>query len=144
MDPDEQLGKIRDRIDVIDSQLLELISERARCAQEVAQVKLDASQSDEAPTVFYRPEREAQVLRAIQERNPGPLASEHIASVFREIMSSCLALEQRVGVAHGHGGEGALTVDQGDRGGASEGRAAQREAAGGDALGRGQREPCEG
>ena len=71
MDPDEQLGKIRDRIDAIDSQLLELISERARCAQEVAQVKLDASQSDEAPTVFYRPEREAQVLRAIQERNPG-------------------------------------------------------------------------
>ena len=99
MDPDEQLGKIRDRIDAIDSQLLELISERARCAQEVAQVKLDASQSDEAPTVFYRPEREAQVLRAIQERNPGPLASEHIASVFREIMSSCLALEQPLSVA---------------------------------------------
>ena len=99
MDPDEQLSKIRERIDGIDSQLLELISERARCAQEVAQVKLDASQSDEAPPVFYRPEREAQVLRAIQERNPGPLASEHIASVFREIMSSCLALEQPLSVA---------------------------------------------
>ena len=40
-----------------------------------------------------------QVLRAIQERNPGPLASEHIASVFREIMSSCLALEQPLSVA---------------------------------------------
>jgi chorismate mutase/prephenate dehydratase len=99
MNPDEQLSKIRDRIDAIDSQLLELISERARCAQEVAQVKLNASQSDEAPPVFYRPEREAQVLRAIQERNPGPLASEHIASVFREIMSSCLALEQPLSVA---------------------------------------------
>ena len=99
MDPDEQLSKIRERIDAIDSQLLELISERARCAQEVAQVKLDASQSDKAPPVFYRPEREAQVLRAIQERNPGPLASEHIASVFREIMSSCLALEQPLSVA---------------------------------------------
>ena len=71
----------------------------ARCAQAVAQVKLDASQSDEAPPVFYRPEREAQVLRAIQERNPGPLASEHIASVFRELMSSCLALEQPLSVA---------------------------------------------
>ena len=46
MDPDEQLGRIRARIDAIDSQLLDLISERARCAQEVAQVKLDASQSD--------------------------------------------------------------------------------------------------
>jgi len=99
MNPDEQLSKIRERIDAIDSQLLELISERARCAQAVAQVKLDASQSDEAPPVFYRPEREAQVLRAIQERNPGPLASEHIASVFRELMSSCLALEQPLSVA---------------------------------------------
>ena len=75
MNPDEQLSKIRERIDAIDSQLLELISERARCAQEVAQVKLNAPQSVDAPPVFYRPEREAQVLRAIQERNPGPLAS---------------------------------------------------------------------
>ena len=79
MNPDEQLSKIRERIDAIDSQLLELISERARCAQAVAQVKLDASQSDEAPPVFYRPEREAQVLRAIQERNTGPPASAHAA-----------------------------------------------------------------
>ena len=99
MNPDEQLSKIRERIDAIDSQLLELISERARCAQAVARVKLDASQSDEAPPVFYRPEREAQVLRAIQERNPGPLASEHVASIFRELMSSCLALEQPLSVA---------------------------------------------
>ena len=52
MNPDEQLSKIRERIDAIDSQLLELISERARCAQAVAQVKLEASQSDEAPPVF--------------------------------------------------------------------------------------------
>ena len=99
MNPDEQLSKIRERIDAIDGQLLELISERARCAQEVAQVKLDASQSNETPPVFYRPEREAQVLRATQERNPGPLASEHIASVFREIMSCCLALQQPMSVA---------------------------------------------
>ena len=40
MDPDEQLGKIRDRIDAIDSQLLELISERARCAQAVSYTHL--------------------------------------------------------------------------------------------------------
>ena len=51
MNPDEQLSKIRERIDAIDGQLLELISERARCAQEVAQVKLDASQYDATPPV---------------------------------------------------------------------------------------------
>ena len=99
MDPDDELGKIRDRIDDIDTQLLELVSARARCAQEVAEVKLKATQPGEQRPQFYRPEREAQVLRAIQERNPGPLASDHVASIFREVMSSCLALEQPVSVA---------------------------------------------
>jgi chorismate mutase/prephenate dehydratase len=100
MDPDDKLKAIRERIDAIDSQLLDLISERARCAQEVAEVKLEASQSEDASPIFYRPEREAQVLRAIQERNPGPLASDYVASIFREIMSSCLALEQPLSVAY--------------------------------------------
>ena len=100
MDPDDKLKSIRERIDAIDSQLLDLISERARCAQEVAEVKLEASQSEDASPIFYRPEREAQVLRAIQERNPGPLASDYVASIFREIMSSCLALEQPLSVAY--------------------------------------------
>jgi len=99
MDPEEQLSKIRDRIDAIDTQLLELISDRARCAQAVAEVKLAAATSSEEPPVFYRPEREAQVLRAIKERNPGPLAGDQVASIFREVMSSCLALEQPLSVA---------------------------------------------
>jgi len=99
MDPDDELGKIRDRIDDIDTQLLELVSARARCAQEVAEVKLKATRPGEQRPQFYRPEREAQVLRAIQERNPGPLASDHVASIFREVMSSCLALEQPLSVA---------------------------------------------
>ena len=99
MDPDDELGKIRDRIDDIDTQLLELVSARARCAQEVAEVKLTETRPGEHRPPFYRPEREAQVLRAIQERNPGPLASDHVASIFREVMSSCLALEQPLTVA---------------------------------------------
>ena len=99
MDSDKQLDAIRARIDSIDTQLLALISERAKCAQEVAEVKLAASQSADEPPVFYRPEREAQVLRAIQGRNPGPLPSDYVASIFREIMSSCLALEQPLSVA---------------------------------------------
>lgn len=101
MASDEQLSAIRQRIDAIDAQLLQLISDRARCAQEVAEIKLAAVQQDggEVP-VFYRPEREAQVLRAIQERNPGPLPDDYIARIFREIMSSCLALEQPLTVAY--------------------------------------------
>lgn len=101
MATDEQLGAIRARIDAIDTQLLELISERAKCAQEVAAVKLEASRlvAEEVP-LFYRPEREAQVLRAIQDRNSGPLPADYVARIFREIMSSCLALEQPLTVAY--------------------------------------------
>ena len=50
--------------------------------------------------MFYRPEREAQVLRNVMERNEGPLSDTTMARLFREIMSSCLALEQPLKVAY--------------------------------------------
>src|SRR5690606_20136925 len=49
---------------------------------------------------LYRPEREAQVLRRLAERNPGPLPGEAVKKIFREIMSACLALEQPLGIAY--------------------------------------------
>ncbi len=101
MASDEQLADIRARIDAIDTELLSLISARAKCAQEVAEIKLSAArQAGEDVPLFYRPEREAQVLRAIQARNPGPLPDDYVAKIFREIMSSCLALEQPLTVAY--------------------------------------------
>ena len=94
MADDKQLTRLRDQIDSIDDQILALISERARCAQQVAEVKQSAGDA-----VFYRPEREAQVLRHIMAKNQGPLDNEEMARLFREIMSACLALEQPVKVA---------------------------------------------
>jgi chorismate mutase/prephenate dehydratase len=88
----EALQQIRERIDAIDDELLKLISERARLAQEVGRLK----QGNQA----YRPEREAQVLRRIQAANAGPLSNETAARLFREIMSACLALEQPLKVAY--------------------------------------------
>ena len=58
--------------------------------------------------VYYRPEREAQVLNRIKERNEGPLAGEKVAFIFREIMSACLALEKPLQVAY-LGPEGTFT-----------------------------------
>jgi len=94
-DAKPSLEAIRARIDALDAQLLALISERARCAQAVAHVK----QSSEPDTVFYRPEREAQILRRILDENPGPLPDEEVARLFREIMSACLALERPLSIA---------------------------------------------
>ena len=57
---------------------------------------------------FYRPEREAQILRKIIEHNSGPLSEEEMARLFREIMSACLALEQVLDIAY-LGPEGTFT-----------------------------------
>jgi chorismate mutase/prephenate dehydratase len=95
MNDDVKLKNIRQRIDEIDAQLQQLINERAKAAQEVARIKLNANPQAE----FYRPEREAEVLRKVKERNRGPLDGEEVARLFREIMSACLALEQPLDVA---------------------------------------------
>lgn len=94
----EALGLLRDQIDQLDQQIHQLINERAKCAQQVAEVK--QKHAGDEPVVFYRPEREAQVLRAVMERNEGPLPDEGVARLFREIMSQCLALEEPLKVAY--------------------------------------------
>jgi len=101
---EQQLLKIRNSIDAIDAKVHQLLNERAMAAQEVARIKLEA----DPKAVFYRPEREAQVLRQVMERNEGPLSDQTVARIFREIMSSCLALEKPLNVAF-LGPEGTFT-----------------------------------
>lgn len=105
MSKENPLLALRDKIDALDLQILQAISDRARCAQEVAEVK--KGQGDAA---YYKPEREAQVLRQIMEKNVGPLDNEEMARLFRQIMSACLALEQPVKVAF-LGPEGTFTQE---------------------------------
>ncbi len=89
------LSELRDKIDAIDSQILQLINQRATCAMEVARTKVSSGETG----TFYRPDREALVLRRIKEQNPGPLSDETAACFFRELMSSCLALEKPLEIA---------------------------------------------
>ena len=100
------LDSLRNEIDRLDSDIHRLLNERARCAQQVADVK--NAQANGEPVVYYRPEREAQVLRRVMERNKGPLSDETAAGLFREIMSACLALEEPMKVAF-LGPEGTFT-----------------------------------
>ncbi len=90
------LSELRERIDAIDSQILQLINQRADCAMEVARTKVSEGETG----TFYRPDREALVLRRIKELNPGPLSDQTSARFFRELMSSCLALEKPLEVAY--------------------------------------------
>jgi len=101
------IGDIRERIDSLDAQIHELINQRARLAQKVGISKHAAGHTVD----FYRPEREAQVLRMAIERNRkarGPLSDEEIARLFREIMSACLAQQDPLKVAF-LGPEGTFT-----------------------------------
>ncbi len=88
------LAELRQRIDALDADILDLLNRRARVALEVGEVK----KRDGTP--FFRPDRVAQVIERIKAGNAGPLRGEHVEAVWREIMSSCLALEspQRVAV----------------------------------------------
>lgn len=107
LEQEAELKVLRDRIDSVDRHIHQLLNDRARLAQQVAEVKERYRAADETP-VFYRPEREAQVLRAVMARNEGPLENETVARLFREIMSVCLALEEPLEVVF-LGPEGTFT-----------------------------------
>jgi len=100
----EELASIRERIDEVDRQIHALINERARYAQLVGISKGELA----AAVDYYRPEREAEVLRAVLERNEGPLRDEEILRLFREIMSACLAQQEPLKVGF-LGPEGTFT-----------------------------------
>ena len=90
-----ELSVVRQQIDALDGQLLELLNQRARYAQQVGEIKARHGEAG----FIYRPEREAQVLQRIQGSNRGPLSNESVTWFFREVMSACLSLEQPLGIA---------------------------------------------
>jgi len=93
-DPSASLADLRTQIDSLDRQLLKLLNDRAHVAELVGEVKKREG------TPYFRPDRVAQVIEKMTQSNPGPLKNAHIAAIWREIMSACLALEspQRVAV----------------------------------------------
>ncbi len=94
--PDAALSAVRERIDAVDERIQRLLNERAQLARRVGAAKSRAL----GATAFYRPEREAQVLRAVRARNRGPLRDEEVVRLFREIMSACLAQQEPLKVAY--------------------------------------------
>ena len=99
-----ELLKLRNEIDSLDRQLLSLVNQRAHVAEQVGELKKQEG------TAFFRPDRVAQVIEKIKSNNPGPIKGAHVAAIWREIMSACLALEspQRVAVL---GPEGTFTEE---------------------------------
>jgi len=92
---DDKLTSIRHEIDALDANLLALMNRRAQLAKKVAQVK-----DGEGSNHYYRPEREAQVLRALVDGNDGLLPDRAVSRIFQEIMSACRALQRQLSVAY--------------------------------------------
>ena len=88
-----ELRGLRSRIDDLDRGLLALLNQRAALASEVGELKKREG------SVAFRPEREAQVIDRLRLTNSGPLMSESVAPIWREIMSACRALETPTRVA---------------------------------------------
>src|SRR5690606_23333050 len=90
------LSDVRAKIDQIDRSIQALIAERARFAHQVGKAKGKLA----AAVDYYRPEREAQVLRMVVDRNEGPLSDELLVHVYREIMSACLAQQEPLKIGY--------------------------------------------
>ena len=87
------LDELRAKIDALDTQILELLNQRAKCAMQIGEIKRSTS------AACYVPERERAVLDRLKERNEGPLADPSIQAIYREIMSAVRSLEKPTSVA---------------------------------------------
>jgi chorismate mutase / prephenate dehydratase len=92
--PNPDLLALRVQIDALDRELLAALNRRAKLAQTVGEVKKREG------SVAFRPEREAQVIDGLKAENSGPLMTESVAPIWREIMSACRALETPTRVAY--------------------------------------------
>ena len=88
---DKNLKSIRDEIDSIDEEILSLINERAKFAMKAGEAKGDA--------VIYKPDRESSIFSRLNEINNGPLTTEQIVSIYKEIISSCRSTEAEFNIA---------------------------------------------
>lgn len=91
---DARLRVHREAIDALDREILARLNERAMHAKAIGGLKAGSGGT------AYRPDREAQVLARLAEQNGGPLSDAAIIGVFRQVMSACLALEQKLRIAY--------------------------------------------
>ena len=89
------LDSLRVQIDRVDEQLLHLLNQRAALVVQVGHTK-----SRNGHTHKYVPEREKRIFQRLARLNGGPLRPQHLRMIFREVMSSCLALEQPLRIAY--------------------------------------------
>ena len=89
-----KLKKLREKIDEIDEQILNLLNARAEVVKEVGKSKAKNSIN------YYDPDREEKILTRLQQINKGHFPNASIIAVFREIISASLSLEKPIKIAY--------------------------------------------
>ena len=89
-----KLKSLRKKIDNIDREIIQLLNKRASVAKSVGHLK------DRAKSGVYVPDREAEIYENISKENKGPLSDKALRSIYREVMSSSLALERSLKIAY--------------------------------------------
>lgn len=90
------LEALRAQIDHIDDQIVRLLNRRAEVAVKVGHAKARSGHGG----AKYAPEREKRIFQRLTRLNGGPLRPQHLRTIFREVISSCLALEQPLRIAY--------------------------------------------
>ena len=95
-DAHRQLAPLRQRIDELDQQLVNLLNERAGVVIKVGQVKRSAGEA----VPIYAPDREQAVMQKIRNANQGPLPDACVEGIWRELMSGSFALERPLRIGY--------------------------------------------
>ncbi|KAG0268387.1 hypothetical protein DFQ27_006881 [Actinomortierella ambigua] len=91
------LATLRQQIDSLDHKLIALLNERAQVSLDIGAAKKSAKDpQDEENTHVYIPGREKQVFEKVTRLNPGPMSSDSLCAIYREIMSASIALQKDV------------------------------------------------
>jgi chorismate mutase len=84
----DNIDDLRERINAIDDELLRLFNERAKLALEIGRVKKDLG------LPIHVPSREEQIIKRVQQENPGPLSPTSIARLYEQLIQESRTLEE--------------------------------------------------
>ncbi len=79
----QALREKRKEIDLIDEKLLSLLNRRLSIALEIGRIKKERREK------IYNPERESEILKRLNSKNPGPLREEDLKKIFKKVMIVC-------------------------------------------------------
>ncbi len=85
---DERILRLRERIDALNLELLDRLSERAEVAEAIGRLQTELGLS------HYDPVREQAMLETLTQANRGPFTDAAVKSLFKQVFQASMQLEQ--------------------------------------------------